>query len=112
MIAKSGPSSRELKTDADLEAFLNREDPVIVGYFSSEDSTLQKTLQSVADTMSDQFRFAHSTTPGVLAKGGYSDKVVLHRPKRMKSKFEDSDVPYTGAHDSTSALKSFIEANV
>lgn len=36
MNGQAGPSVRELKTNEELEKFLNREDSSIVGFFESE----------------------------------------------------------------------------
>jgi protein disulfide isomerase family A protein 3 len=68
MRSKAGPSSKELNTVEDVEKFLNNNDHSIVGFFKTSESTLANDFRKVADQLSENYRFAHSTNPAVLAK--------------------------------------------
>ena len=50
----------------------------------------------VADALRDDFRFAHVAEAGLLTATGHEEKIILHRPKAMKNKFEENEVVYTG----------------
>ncbi|XP_059050936.1 protein disulfide-isomerase A3 [Achroia grisella] len=109
MRAQVGPSSRELQTVAEYEAFLGKEDIVVVGFFEKE-TDLKGEFLKTADKMREEITFGHSTVKEVLAKAGYKDNVVLFRPKRLQNKFEESFVVYSGEPE-TYSLKAFIKEN-
>ncbi|GBO99244.1 Protein disulfide-isomerase A3 [Eumeta japonica] len=109
MRAQVGPSSKELRTAEDFEAFIGKDDVVVVGFFEKE-TDLKAHFLKTADSMREQMTFAHSTSNAVLDKAGYKDSVVLYRPKRLQNKFEDSVVVYKGDPE-TYSLKAFIKEN-
>jgi len=96
MRSKAGPSSREIKSVADVEKFIDNPEIGLFGFFASEGSEIQKAFQKLADSLNEDFRFAHSYDKSVLDKFGYSDDVVIFRPKRLANKFEESQVKYDG----------------
>jgi len=104
---KAGPSSKDLKTEADAEKFFKTAEPVVVGFFQSEDSDLQKKFQKTADKLSDKFRFAHSTNKDINKKYKQKDKIVVFRPAAMKNKFEDNQVVYKSGD-----VEEFVLSNV
>jgi hypothetical protein len=61
MLAKAGPSSKELKTEKDIETFLENDAHSIIGFFSSIDSDLYAEYKKVSDELSEKYRFGHTT---------------------------------------------------
>jgi len=109
MRSQVGPASKEIKTVAEAEAMLAKDDVVIFG-FGAADSTLMKTFSKTADKLRQEYNFAHSSAEEVLAKY-VKEGVVLYRPKHLANKFEDGSVTYDGAADDKSAMASFIADN-
>ncbi|KAL0850847.1 hypothetical protein ABMA28_006764 [Loxostege sticticalis] len=109
MRAQVGPSSKDLLTVADYEAFLKKDDVVVVGFFEKE-TDLKGEFLKTADKLREEVTFGHSSAKDVLEKSGYKDNVVLYRPKRLQNKFEDSFVVYKGDPE-TYSLKAFIKEN-
>lgn len=70
MRAQVGPSSKELQSVAEYEAFLNKDDVVIIGFFEKE-TDLKGHFLKTADQMREQATFGHSTKKEVLDKAGY-----------------------------------------
>merc|ERR1711963_1041574 len=66
MRTKAGPTSKELLTIADLDKFKDNFDHSIVGFFSDESSDLYKKFKAVADSLSEDYRFAHTTAADIL----------------------------------------------
>lgn len=71
MRAQVGPSSKELQSVADYEAFIGKDDVVVVGYFKTE-TDLKGDFFKTADKMREQITFGHSTKDDVLKKAGYT----------------------------------------
>ena len=109
MRSQVGPASKEIKTVAEAEAMLAKDDVVIFG-FGAADSTLMKTFSKTADKLRQEYNFAHSSAEEVLAKY-VKEGVVLYRPKHLANKFEEGSVTYDGAADDKSAMASFIADN-
>jgi protein disulfide isomerase family A protein 3 len=105
MRSKAGPSYRVLESLADYEKFLEHNDHSIIGYFDSDSHSMKSDLVRVADQLSEKFRFAYTTAKDVLEKAGHLNKIVVHQPKRLQSKFEDAFTVVQGAGDK---VKSFI----
>nr|CAB3264749.1 protein disulfide-isomerase A3 [Phallusia mammillata] len=106
----SGPASKELKTMADYEKFLNNFDAVVVGYYEAGDDNLA-VYEKTASALRDDYKFAHTTNEEVLEAAGAKNVVILHRPKRLKSIFEDQQLT-TDEKPTKSNLKSFLEENL
>jgi len=111
MKAQVGPASKELKTVAEAEKELAKSEVVV--YSLAEDSSdLAKTFQKVAAKLRETVNFAHSSSEEVAKKIGQPlGSVVLVRPKHLQSKFEESQVVYSGSATDKSALESFINKN-
>lgn len=107
MRAQVGPSSREIKNVAEYEAFLSKDDVVVIGFFEKE-TDLKGEFDKAANKMREEVVFGHTTYEEVLKKAGYKNDIVLFRPKRLQNKFEDSFVVYKGDGDS---IKAFIKEN-
>ncbi|XP_014368740.2 protein disulfide-isomerase A3 [Papilio machaon] len=109
MRAQVGPSSKDLLTVADYEAFTSKDEVVVVGFFEKE-TDLKGEFLKTADKMREEVTFGHTSAKEVLEKSGYKDNVVLFRPKRLQNKFEESSIVYKGDTDMYS-LKAFIKEN-
>jgi len=111
MKAQVGPASKELKSVKDVEAFIAKDEVSIIGFFESETGSDAEAYLKFADKYKDTYRFGHSTAKDVLKKyDQYKDNVVLFRPKHLQSKFEESEIEYTGKMES-GALKEFVTDN-
>ncbi|CAF0867448.1 unnamed protein product [Adineta ricciae] len=109
MRSKAGPSYRVLDTLAAYEKFLEHNDHSIIGYFDSDSHSLKNDLVRVADQLSEKFRFAYTTAKEVLEKVGHTNKIVVHQPKRLQSKFEEAFSIVEAAGDK---IKSFIQDKI
>lgn len=110
MKAQVGPSSKEIKSVAELEKFLAAEkEASLVGFFEKE-SDLKAAFLKTADKLREKVRFAHSTFKEVLDKQGLTDGIVLFRPAHLNNKFEDNSVQYSGKADSAD-ISTFITKN-
>lgn len=70
MRAQVGPSSKDLLTVADFEAFTAKDDVVVIGFFEKE-SDLKGDFLKTADKLREEVIFAHSSAKEVLNKVGY-----------------------------------------
>lgn len=95
MQTRAGPTSKELNNVADAEKFLSKADYGVIGFFEDGESELAKTFQKVADAMSTDLKFAHTSSKAVLDKYGFKNDIVLYQPKRLRNKFEPSELKYT-----------------
>jgi len=109
MRSKAGPSYHVLDTLAAYEKFLEHNDHSIIGYFDSDSHALKGDLVKAADQLSEKFRFAYTTVKEVLDKAGHLNKIVVHQPKRLQSKFEDAFSVIEGAGEK---IKSFIQEKI
>jgi protein disulfide isomerase family A protein 3 len=109
MRSKAGPSYRVLESLADYDKFLEHNDHSIIGYFDSDSHSLKKDLVRTADQLSEKFRFAYTTAKDILDKAGHLNKIVVHQPKRLQSKFEDAFTVVEGVGDK---LKSYIQEKI
>nr|CAG4649231.1 EOG090X0438 [Scapholeberis mucronata]SVE93541.1 EOG090X0438 [Scapholeberis mucronata] len=110
MRAQVGPSAKELLNVKTAEEFIAKEDVSVVGFFSDDNSELKNVFVKLADKLRETVRFGVSTNKDVLAKYGYSNNVVLFRPKHLNNKFEPDFIVYDGSA-SKEAMNSFVEKN-
>ncbi|XP_066530035.1 protein disulfide isomerase family A, member 8 [Hoplias malabaricus] len=112
MKKQAGPDSVILHNEKDLEAFINHFDASIVGVFESNESPQLVEFLKGANLMRDSFRFAHTTD---LQLGHEyhltTEGVLLFRPPRLVSKFEENVVPLRESF-SVTALRRFIRDNI
>ncbi|CAD5116862.1 DgyrCDS5703 [Dimorphilus gyrociliatus] len=111
MRSKAGPSSKNVESVDGMESFLKTQDVTIVGFFDSNENELAKQFSKLADAMSEDFRFGHSFESSVSEKYSFSNNIVLFRPKRLQSKFEDAQVKYEGSA-TIPAMKEWVRDNV
>ncbi|XP_041652276.1 protein disulfide-isomerase A3 [Cheilinus undulatus] len=110
---QAGPASVELKAEADLLKFLDSPDAGVVGFFADDGSTAQAEFLKAANTLRDNYRFAHSNAQELLKSNDVEEEgVVLFRPKRLSNKFEDGSVKYTGDVFTSNKIKKFIQDNI
>ncbi|XP_067667289.1 protein disulfide-isomerase A3-like isoform X1 [Haliotis asinina] len=96
MKSKAGPSSKNCETEEDLQKFLSVNEYAVVGFFGSEDDELAQIFKKTADAMSSELRFAHTYSKDVARKYKRSDEIVVFRPKKFQSKFEENEVAFDG----------------
>jgi len=89
MKTKGGPQHRVLETLDDYEKFLDHNGHSIVGYFDSDTNPLKDDLVKVAGQLSEKYKFAYTTSKEILGKTGHLNKILVHQPKRLHSKFEE-----------------------
>lgn len=70
MRAQVGPSSKDLVKVADYEAYLGKDDVVVIGFFEKENDLKGEFLKT-ADKMREEVIFGHSSAKEVLEKSGY-----------------------------------------
>ncbi|XP_024912210.1 protein disulfide-isomerase A3 [Cynoglossus semilaevis] len=109
---QAGPPSLELKSEEDLEKFTANQDAGVVGFFSA-DSTAQAEFLKAANTLRDNYRFAHTNSEALLQSHGIDGEgIILFRPPRLNNKFEDSSVKYTEGVYNSNKIKQFIKDNI
>lgn len=111
MKSKAGPSSKTLLSIEDAKKYLVTQDYSVIGFFSSENE-ISKTFQKVADSLSSEFRFAHTFETSILDEYGYKDAIVMFQPSRLHSKFEESRVKYSGDNIASSLKEWIKEASI
>ncbi|KAL6457538.1 hypothetical protein MHYP_G00345010 [Metynnis hypsauchen] len=112
MKKQAGPDSVSLHSVKDLETFVDHFDASVVGVFESSDSPQLVEFLKGANLMRDKFRFAHTTDLQLGLKYDLpSEGVLLFRPPRLASMFEESVVPHRGPF-SVTALRRFIRDNI
>ncbi|XP_073714233.1 protein disulfide isomerase family A, member 8 [Misgurnus anguillicaudatus] len=112
MKKQAGPDSVTLHSEYDLENFINNFDASVVGFFSGSDSSQLAEFLKGANLMRDSFRFAHTTDLELGRKYDVtSESVLLFRPPRLSSKFEESVVHHRGSLSIT-GLRRFIRDNI
>lgn len=111
MRAQVGPSAKELLNVKAAEDFLAKEDVSVVGFFADESSGLKTVFMKLADKLRESVRFAVSSNKDVVEKYGYSDNIVLFRPKHLHNKFEPNFIVYEGAA-TKEAINTFVEKNL
>uniref|UniRef100_A0A3B1II08 protein disulfide-isomerase n=1 Tax=Astyanax mexicanus TaxID=7994 RepID=A0A3B1II08_ASTMX len=109
MKKQAGPDSVPLHNEKDLETFVNHYDASVVVFESSDSPQLVEFLKG-ANLMRESFRFAHTTDLQLGLKYNLTSGILLFRPPRLASKFEESVVSHTGPF-SVTALRRFIRDN-
>ncbi|MBN3310035.1 PDIA3 isomerase, partial [Amia calva] len=112
MKKQAGPSSVELRTKEDLEAFVNNFDASVVGFFVDGDSAGLAEFLKAASAMRDGYRFAHTTAPSLReAHAVTAEEVLLFRPPRLRSKFEEAVLRHAEPI-TPGTLRKFIRDNI
>ncbi|XP_028819306.1 protein disulfide-isomerase A3-like isoform X2 [Denticeps clupeoides] len=112
MRKNAGPNSYLLKTQENIDSFASNSDASVVGFFAGTDSSGLSEFLRAAALMRDQYRFGHVTELELGLKYGVdAEAVLLFRPPRLRSKFEE-DVVRFGEPVTTPALRRFIRDNI
>ncbi|XP_078101074.1 protein disulfide isomerase family A, member 8 isoform X3 [Sander vitreus] len=112
MKKQTGPDSVQLQTEEDLQTFIDNYDASIVGVFAGADSSPLSEFLRAAALLREQFRFAHTVDLKLGDKYGVtSECVLLFRPPRLASKFEDSVVAFRD-HLTIGSLRRFIRDHI
>ncbi|XP_060931959.1 protein disulfide-isomerase A3 [Limanda limanda] len=110
---QAGPSSVELKDEADMAKFGSGPDAIVVGFFADDKSTAQAEFLKAASALRENYRFAHTNSEALLQSNGIDGEgVVLFRPPRLSNKFEDSSVKFTEDKFTSDKIKRFIKENI
>lgn len=112
MRGKAGPTSKVLVSVEDAQKFLSHSEHSVVGFFSSSDSELSKQFLKLADSLSDNVRFAHTFDSGVSAKYGQNDAIVLYQPERLQTKMEPAQLTFDGDYKILYKLKDWVNDNI
>merc|ERR1712047_44067 len=97
MKAQVGPASKEVKSDDELAALLAKPEVVVVSYDKDTD-----VFMKVANAQRESVAFGHY-------EGSSKSGIVLHRPKILQSKFEDTEVKYEGKMDKDHLTKWILD---
>ena len=73
MRTKAGPTSKNLQSVAEAEKFLANNEHSIVAFVNSADSALATEFKKAADQLAENYRFAYSSNPEVLAKYNHEE---------------------------------------
>jgi protein disulfide isomerase family A protein 3 len=103
--------SQELHDEQDLEKFFNNDDHSIVGFFKNADSPLAKEFKKVADQLSENYRFAHTSNADLLKKANHADQIVIYQPPRLHIESLPTKNVYTGSA-SSEEIESFIKSEI
>uniref|UniRef100_A0A1I8HTD0 Protein disulfide-isomerase n=1 Tax=Macrostomum lignano TaxID=282301 RepID=A0A1I8HTD0_9PLAT len=107
MKTKAGPSSRLLAEDADFNRLLDGVEPFIAGFFTDESSQAYRVFKKAADSLNEDFSFAHSLSAELNSRHGFeADSIAVVRPRKLRSKFEPDTEAYAGSMDAET-LKHF-----
>lgn len=90
MLKESGPVSKLLAAEDEVEDFKRGLDLSIIGYFSSEESTEFKYFKDAAGNLKDYFRFAH-VIEAEDSKNENLKKAVIYRPTKLENPYEESE---------------------
>jgi len=111
MRKQAGPASIEVTTQEKWDKVSNNKDTIVIGYFSDYTTGNGGVFMKLADSLRDDFRFAHVNNADILASTGMDGKIVLQRPRAMKNKFEEGDVEYTQEKYTVGILKAWVREN-
>uniref|UniRef100_A0A672FQF0 Protein disulfide-isomerase A3 n=1 Tax=Salarias fasciatus TaxID=181472 RepID=A0A672FQF0_SALFA len=98
---QAGPASVELKTEADFDKFV------------ADRMQVAGRVPEAASALRDNYRFAHTNSEALLQQHGIDGEgIVLFRPPRLNSKFEDGSVKFTEDKFTSNKIKKFIQDNI
>jgi len=104
MKKRTGPPCTELHSKADVDAFKNEHDVVVVGFFSDPEGANFKVFEG-ASRQADDVPFGNVMDVGVRdGVGGSEDGVVMHK------KFDEPDLAFTGGLNADELI-SFVHLN-
>lgn len=104
------PSSTNLKTKKEFDAFLQTDEVCVIGFFA-EDTETKSLFLKVAAKMRGKAKFAHTNQKSVLERVGRKNNIILYRPGYMHSTYEDDSVLYLGQEENEKDLVYFILRN-
>uniref|UniRef100_A0A673ZFZ7 Protein disulfide-isomerase n=1 Tax=Salmo trutta TaxID=8032 RepID=A0A673ZFZ7_SALTR len=100
---QAGPSSIELKTEADFTKYVGDRDASVVGFFADRGSPAQAEFLKSASALRESFRFAHTNSV---------EGIILFRPARLSNKFEESIIKFSEDKFTNAMIKKFIQDNI
>jgi len=101
MKSQVGPSSKPIANQAEADALLAKPEVVVMSYSSNEEE--EAVFLKVADALRESVQFGHF-------KSSDKEGIVLHRPKHLQSKMEDSEVVFKGK-TTKDLMKKWVEDN-
>lgn len=112
MRKQAGPASVEIESLTKWAKVSANTATLVVGFFDDYTSGNGQVFMKVADSLRDNYRFAHVTDAAVIdAAKQESGKIVLYRPRAMKNKFEAGDIVYDGEKFTLGLLKTWVKNN-
>ncbi|XP_051917098.1 protein disulfide-isomerase A3 isoform X2 [Hippocampus zosterae] len=110
---QAGPASVEITAEAEFEKFIADKDASVVGFFADKQSPAYAEFQNAARDLRENYRFAHTSLETLLQSQGVDGEgVILFRPPRLGSKFEDASVRFSEEKFTKNKLKAFIKDSV
>lgn len=111
MRTKAGPTSKNLLTVADADKFLDNSEHSVVGFFKDANSKLADQFKKAADQLAENYRFAYSSNPEVLAKFNHEDQISIYQPPRLQVKLLPNENVYGGA-ETVKDIKLFVQNEI
>lgn len=113
-LTRSQPSSKELKSQAELNELLASaialDTPVIVSFFNSKtDASLDVHLK-VAEDLLGLVSFAHTHDANIFEESPNANLIRLYRPKNLVNKLTEPFINYDGKYNADD-LNSWIRKN-
>uniref|UniRef100_A0A672PGB0 protein disulfide-isomerase n=1 Tax=Sinocyclocheilus grahami TaxID=75366 RepID=A0A672PGB0_SINGR len=110
---QAGPSSVELKSEAEFQKFIGDRDASVVGFFADGGSAAQGEFLKAASALRESYRFAYTNVEDLLKKHDVDGEgIILFRPPHLGNKFEDGSVKFTEDKFTSAKIKKFIQDNI
>jgi len=112
MAERAGPASYEIKDSAKFDKLKSGAEPVVVGFFESESADGAKNYKDAAEALRGKVKFAHTYSADVAKSAEIElGNMVLYRPSKMKSKFEEQAVVYETKKWTVGLIKNWVKSN-
>jgi len=112
MSERAGPASAELTSAAKFEKLTSGAEPVVIGFFESDSADGVKNFKDAAEKLRGKVKCAHTFSKEVAEKAGQEfNNMVLYRPSKMKSKFEEQVLQYESRKWTVGLVTKWVKSN-
>jgi len=112
MSERAGPAAAELTSAAKFEKLTSGAENVVIGFFESESADGVKNFKEAAESLRGKVKFAYTFNKEVSEKAGQDfNNMVLYRPAKMKSKFEEQVLAYESKKWTVGLIKNWVKDN-